>query len=78
MFKGIIPSCLELDILEYANYCPKCNVYGYHSIGICGICEDSICRYEDIWKYNSKLICKNCIKYISKIKRVFTFECVVK
>ena len=78
LFKTSIPSCLELQILEFANYCPQCDVYDYHAIGTCAQCDDPICRYDAIRKYGKDFICKKCMWSVIRSKRVFTFEYIKK
>ena len=62
LFAQKIPSILEINILDYSNYCPKCKVFENHIVGECGFCENPICKKENMYylSHTKKLICFRC------------------
>lgn len=77
LIKLNLPSYIELSVLLYANYCPTCNIYDYHTIGVCELCDNPICKYTILFKYNNKLVCKKCRNKISITNRLYTFEAIL-
>lgn len=59
-----IPSYIELYILEYAQYCPKCRIFESHITQSCIDCEQPMCKYKDLFCLkNGEKICFDCRKY---------------
>lgn len=75
LFKATsLPSYIELVVLEYADYCPTCNIYSYHTVDVCSHCNNPICKYGLLFKYNGKAVCKICRSKIAIGNSRFTFE----
>lgn len=61
-----IPSCLELEVLNYVNYCTVCNIHDNktHPIKYCIHCDRNLCEIlGGLWYLNrdpNNFICRNC------------------
>ena len=60
-----IPSAVQLYILEYSGFCPRCHTYDNHKLDSCAKCDDFMCeQYGDIiWLLGDTnfIICRKCI-----------------
>ena len=72
MNKLRIPSVIQLNILQYSGYCPKCHTYDNHTIDSCDHCEDFLCEQNGdiVWFVGdtNSIICRKCI-----LKRIDLF-----
>lgn len=58
--KKAIPSVIELQILEYLNYCKVCEIFDNHYFDVCKYCEEPLCKYNNNYTLQNKPICKKC------------------
>ena len=60
-----IPSMIQLNILQFSGFCPKCYTYENHKIETCSQCDDFLCQKlgDIIWCIGdtNSIICRNCI-----------------
>lgn len=60
-----IPSAIQLYILEYSGFCPRCHTYDNHKLDTCAKCEDFLCEQNGdiIWLLGdtNSIICRKCI-----------------